>query len=648
MACLPRGTPSNSTGPLEVPRTSRHSISTADIESHVRALTDDRTAGRRAGTPGEAHANDYLARVMESIGLEPAGADGQYLHAFDFTSGVSVGEENELRLTENGRDSDRLELDSDWRPLAFSRSGDITESGIVFVGYGIQAPARVTDAHTDAHGPPKPSSDDTAYDAYADVDVTDRWVLTFRGLPSSLEGPDRQYFQRYASLRYKAMVARDHGARGVLFASGPLSHFRSALVPLRFDASLAGTRIAVLSIGDELAARLLSTGKQDLKTLQRLAGRALDANAIPSPETQLEGDFHAFEIENTKLAARVDLETIQATGHNVLGRLQVGREPSRETILLGAHYDHLGHGEGSGSLAAHDERGKIHGGADDNASGVAVLLEIAEDLMHRRESGLTLGERDFVFAAWSGEELGLLGSARWVADHVDPHIQDPRRRDEGVVAHLNFDMVGRLRDNLVIQGMGSSTAWPDVVERAAAPLHLAITPQADSYLPTDATSFYTSGIPILSAFTGIHSEYHTPRDTLGRLNLAGSAEIARLGSRIAESLSRRVDPPPYQAQEAPSTDPTRSGFRVFLGTIPDYAQSGIEGVLLSGVAQKGPAESAGVRAGDIIVEVDGRAIDNLYDYTYALEALRVGEPATIVVERSDKRVTLEIIPASRD
>jgi Tol biopolymer transport system component len=658
-------------GPLSLPATRHDSISPVDLAAHVRALTDDRTAGRRAGTPGEALASDYLARFMESMGLEAAGADGQYLHPFTFTSGISLGADNELRLTrkasEDGKGSEtrRLEVDRDWRPLAFSRTGEIPSSAIVFVGYGLVAPERANTGH---HVPKAGLSgqadhseggrhpDQNALDAYANLDLNDRWVMIFRDLPPSLEGPDRQHFQRYASLRYKAMVARDHGARGVLFVSGPLGRFRNPLVPLRFDASLAGTRIAVLSINDELAEHLLSGQNESLEALQLQAGRLFEHAPKDSDPTTPRAAFSPFEIDTMRLAARVDLEIGHGTGHNVLGRLQVGRQPSRETILLGAHYDHLGHGQGSASLASGDEVGGIHAGADDNASGVAVLLEIAEELKHRQETGIALGERDFVFAAWSGEELGLLGSARWVADHVDPHASDPHTSAplhgaspaEGVVAYLNFDMVGRLRDNLVIQGLGSSPAWPSLLESAAAPLELSILPQNDSYLPTDATSFYTSGIPILSVFTGIHSEYHTPRDTIEFLNFEGATQIAKLGSRIAQSLSRRVDPPRYHAQTSPSTDQTRSGFRVFLGTVPDYAEGGVTGVRLTGVAREGPAEKAGLRGGDIIVEVDERPIDNLYDYTYALEALRVGEPASIIVVRDGERITLEIVPGSRD
>jgi Zn-dependent M28 family amino/carboxypeptidase len=401
----------------------------------------------------------------------------------------------------------------------------------------------------------------------------------------------------------------------------------------------------VLSISDAVAARLLGGSASDLEALQAAADARLGGDASRLPESA----GHAAQTAPTrssapvKLAGHFDLETLRAEGHDVIGRLQVGSEPSTETIVLGAHFDHLGHGEGQGSLATGDEIGRIHPGADDNASGVAVLLEIAQRLVHDRSLGVALGRRDFVFAAWSGEELGLLGSDAWVQAQLDPHSRAAKP-----VAYLNFDMVGRLRKQLIVQGLGSSKGWAELLDRAAADSSLSILSQQDSYLPTDATSFYTRSIPILSAFTGVHSEYHTPRDTPDLLNYEGAAEIAQLFSRIAIELSQAPDPLVYEATPEATKGLGRSGFRVYLGTVPDYAQTDLVGVRLSGVAPDGPAAQAGVRGGDVIVEVDGRPIENLYDYTYALEALRIGAPARIVVLRDGERVPLEVVPASRD
>lgn len=589
-------------------------IREADLRARVAALTDERTQGRATGTPGEAAATDWLARAFEGAGLAPAGSEGGWEHAFEFTAGVSLGPENRLEI-----DGASVEDADAWRPLAFSRSGHFADAGVVFVGYGLVAP------ETDGF----PARDD-----FADVEVRDRWVMILRDLPQSLDADHRRALQRHAGLRYKAMIARDRGARGVLFVSGPLGRFREQLVPLRFDASLAGTSIAVLSIGDALADRLLAETGRSLEDWQRRVDEAIESG---------EENGISVALDERTLAARVDIRTERRAGRNVLGRLVVGDRPSDETIVIGAHYDHLGRGEGGSSLARDDEQGRIHPGADDNASGTALIVELAESLAARRARGEALGRRDFVFAAWSGEELGLLGSNAWVAENVNPHASDG-----GPVAYLNFDMVGRLRDALIVQGLGSSPAWAPLLEDVAGKEGLSLHAQQDSYVPTDATSFYTHGVPVLSAFTDNHAEYHTPRDTLDRLNVEGMARIARLFERIALAVGRADTRPEYTAQKEPASGRGRTGFRVYLGTIPDYANTDVVGVLLAGVAPEGPADQAGLRSGDVIVGADARPIENLYDYTFALEAMRVGEPVRLEVERDGERLEIDVVPASRE
>jgi len=594
-------------------------ITRADLLHHVVALTNPMTEGRATGTRGESIAGKYIARAFEAAGLVPAGDNDEWQHDFTFTAGISLGENNALNA-QTGDDSAALiagELDTDWRPLAFSRSGSFEAADVVFGGYGVVAPA---------------SEDLAAIDEYGDLDVAEKWLLIFRDLPQDLPEAQRTRLRRYAGLRFKAMIARDRGARGVLFVSGPESGFRAPLVPLRFDASLSGTSIAALSLSDAFANELLAAEDTTVDALQADANRALISEASVA---------RAFERLN--LTAEIDLETEKRIGHNIIGRLQVGPTPSKQTIVLGAHYDHLGRGVGSSSLADASESGAIHGGADDNASGTAVVLELAEALASLSRDGLDLGPRDFIFAAWSGEELGLLGSNAWVDETVNPH--DP---DVGPVAYLNFDMVGRLREHLIVQGMGSSDDWTKFLEPAAVPLGLSIQPQQDSYIPSDATSFYTQGVPVLAAFTGVHPEYHTPRDTAELLNLDGMVGVGHLFLRVAAAIARAPEPPIYRAQEAPAAGQGRTGFRVFLGTIPDYANTDVVGVLLSGVAPNGPALRGGLQRGDIIISVDERKIENLYDYTYALEAMRVDEPVTIGILRNGERLDLEVVPASRD
>jgi len=594
------------------------------IENHVRTLSDPQTEGRGTGSAGETVAARHVESTLRTLGLVPAGDDGSYRNRFEYSAGIALGPENELHSEPPAANSEgsppALVLDQDWRPLAFSKSGRIAPQSIVFVGYGIVAPSE--------HDLP-------AVDEYAGLDVTGRWVIVLRDLPESLSRERRQHLQRYVSLRHKSMIARDRGAAGILFVNGPRSRFREALAPLRFDAAMAGSGLAVAAVRDGVVDAWLATDGRSLSESQDRIDEAFVAGSS--------GEELRFELPGLRLAGRIDLETLRSESHNVIGRLAVGERPSRQQIVLGAHLDHLGRGEGSGSLADASELGAIHPGADDNASGVAVLLEIARALAARRAAGEDLGARDFVFAAWSGEELGLLGSDAWVDAEVNPHDHET-----GPVVYLNFDMVGRLEDGLLVHGTGSSPAWDEILERAALSSPLALAIRDDAYLPTDSTSFYSNGLPVLSAFTGVHAEYHTPRDGPELLNYEGAARIAELFTRIALALSRASDPPEFEAQSLPAGSPNRSGMRVYLGTIPDYSQTDVVGVRLSGVAPAGPAEAAGLRRGDTIVEVDGAAIANLYEFTFALEALRVGQEARIVVMRDGKRVPITVVPRSRD
>jgi len=209
-------------------------------------------------------------------------------------------------------------------------------------------------------------------------------------------------------------------------------------------------------------------------------------------------------------------------------------------------------------------------------------------------------------------------------------------------------MIGRLDKALILQGIGSSSAWLGEIERSNAPIGLAITTQDDSYLPTDATSFYLKGVPILNAFTGAHAEYHTPRDTLEKINFAGVEKVVHLMTAITQSLATRTEIPAHRAMEKPNGPVGRVALRAYLGTIPDYTPGNVAGVKLAGVAKGGPADQAGIQGGDIVVEVAGKKVENIYDYTYAVDALQIGVPVPLVVQRGEQRVALTVTPSSRE
>lgn len=642
-----------------------------DVMRHVAYLCRDELAGRLTGTRGEQLATAYVAAYMDSLGLEPAGDDGGWFQEFTFTSGVDLGKANHLAAGNR-----KYQVNEDWRPVSFSKNGKLAPSEVVFGGYGIVVPA---------------SGDQPEYDSYVHLDVKDKWVVVFRFMPEDISAKRRQHLSRPSQLRFKTMLARDRGARGLIVVSGPRSKAKRQLIPLQSDGALSGASIPVVSVTDAVVDAWLATNKKSLADLQA----KLDTGEMAM----------GFPIKGVKLTAAIDVQQIKKTGRNVIGRLPANeKHPAAQAVIVGAHVDHLGRGASGSSLARDDERSAIHYGADDNASGVAAMLEVAEYLADLKRQGKLQQKRDLLFAAWSGEELGLIGSNHFVktfgmpahghghghghaagvgakpkplppakppspakptasasphklppnskkpAAH-DPHGHGAHAHQHGIypaiAACINMDMVGRLDKNLVLQGIGSSSIWKSEIERRNAPVGLAITLQDDSYLPTDASSFYMQGVPILSAFTGSHADYHTPRDTPDTLNYEGTAKVAKLMGLITRSLTLRDDAPDYIAQKAPENKGTKARLRAYLGTIPDYAED-VKGVKLGGAAKGGPADKAGARAGDIIVELAGKKIENIYDYTYAIEALKIGKKVKMVVERKGKRITLELVPGSRD
>lgn len=621
----------------------RSDFAPADAVRHVEYLCRPQLQGRLTGTKGEKLATNYVALYLETLGLEPAGDDGSWFQEFEFTSGVKAGENNSLTVNDA-----TLKLDKDWRPLVFSKSGKFDSAEVVFAGYGIQAPA---------------SDKFEEYDSFVHLDVKDKWVACFRFMPEGISPERRQYLNSFSSLRYKSMKARDMGARGLILISGPTSGVRSQLVPLRFDGSLAGTSLAVVSVTDETAAAWFQAAGKDIEAIQK---------RMDSGEPAM-----GFPLKDLSVAAEIEIQQEKKIGRNVLGRLQVSEQPASEIVVVGAHIDHLGVGSNANSLAKEDEESGIHFGADDNASGVSAMLQMAEAMAGQKDRGELDAKRDVVFAAWSGEELGLLGSSHFVKqletmfsqhataaggeaapdDAVEQAAEKKKDVSSGpntgglhlyIAACLNMDMVGRMQERLVLQGLGSSTNWQQMIERANVPLGMPLTLQQDSYLPTDASVFFLHGVPILSAFTGSHGEYHTPRDTPEKLNYEGISKIARFMHSVLSDLITRDKMPVYVMQTKPKDGERRANLRAYLGTVPDYAESDTKGVLLSGVAKGAPASEAGVKGGDIIVKLAGKTIENIYDYTYAIEALKIGQETEIEVLRAGKSVIMKVTPGSRD
>jgi len=575
-------------------------ISAEDIEKRVRYLASEEMAGRMTGSPGEKLATEYAAQVFKKLGLKPAGDKGSYFQNFTFTAGVELGEKNKLKAA--GQD---LKLSKDWQPLIFSESGSYSPSDMVFAGYGLKAPE---------------SKDFEGYDSYYHLDVKDKWVVVLRYWPENTDEKTLRELKRYAGLRYKAMIARNQGAKGLIVVSGPKSPDKKDLIPFQSKTAPGTVSIPALSISNANMNQWFKDSGKDLATIQT----QLDQGKI----------VQGFTLK-PKLDTQIDLHKIEKTGRNVLAQLTT--KGADKTLVVGAHLDHLGQGHNGNSLARGEQSGKIHHGADDNASGSAGVLEIAESLVNKKNKL----KQNVLFALWSGEEIGLLGSNHFVEQYSKKDFPNT------FSAYLNMDMIGRLDKALVVQGIGSSPVWSKLLEKHNLMLGLPLVLQKTAYLPTDSTSFYIKGVPALSAFTGAHSDYHTPDDTADKLNYPGTAQITTLVEKLVQDLASNKKAPEYKKQTPPKKGSGR-GLRIYLGTIPDYASGDLKGVKLSGVSNGGPAEKAGLQAGDTIIELNGKKIENIYDYTYALDSLKIGQNTQIVILRKGKKLTLQLTPGSRN
>ncbi len=584
------------------------SILAEDIRSEVSWLADPARSGRGTGTQG---ALDASAAIADYFARNQVGAlDAGFFFPFSFDAGVRLVE-GKNHLGSEGLEGGPWVVGRDFQPLPFSDSGEV-EGEVVFAGYGLSVP----------------EGNGQRYNSYDGLDVQGKIVLLFRYVPEGVDPQRRAQLNRYSGLRYKAMMARERGASAVLFVSGPNSPQAGDLVGMSGDGSLAGSGILAQSVSGKLAEALFKAAGKDLRAIQT----GLDQEN-PHAES-------SFSIPKVRVKVGIGVEHLKGQDRNVLGRIEPGPGGVSEYVLVGAHYDHLGLGNGSSSMARAGEEGKVHPGADDNASGVAVVLELAAALAKKRAEQPGVFRRGVIFGLWSGEEMGLVGSAGFVEK---PSVDLSR-----VAAYLNFDMVGRLReDRLTLQGVGSSKVWKRLVEKRNVAAGFSLVLQDDPYLPTDTTSFYPRKIPVLNFFTGAHEDYHRPTDTAEKLNYDGAARIAQFAEGLVLDLVSAAERPDFaRVERSDKAGGSRETLRAYLGTIPDYATE-VKGVKISGVRGGSPAEKSGLAGGDVIVEFGGQKITNIYDYTYALDAVKIGVAVKVTVERGGQRMEFSVVPEAR-
>ena len=578
-----------------------------DVKKWIYYLASSETQGRATGSAQEKVYTEKIAQAFKSWGLQGAGTNGSFFESFDFTSGVSLGSKNSLEVV--GSFKKKYTVSQDFEPLSFSKVGEFREAPIVFAGYGIKAPA---------------SDKEAAYDSYRGLDVKGKWVMVFTDLPSDIAPQRRQYLNLYSRLQHKLTVAKNEGAIGVIVVNGPLSSLPEKFGKIKYEGSLSDGSLGVIRLSTDAARELVKFAYKDLAVLQEHLDRG-----------EME---EGFTIPSTYLKAQVDLQFEKSKGINVLARLPVSG--AKTSIMIGAHRDHLGHGEFGNTLAKGNEIGKAHPGADDNASGVAGVMELAHYYANLKKQSPGKLKKNLLFAVWSGEELGDLGSS---------HFAKGFKKDHNIEAYFNMDMVGRLKDRLYVQGLGSGKQWTGMVEKVAAQTDLPLVVQDDPYLPTDSMALYMAGIPTANLFTGSHIDYHTPRDIPESINYEGEVKTLFVLKGLVDILEALpAHSVTYEKVASSNNKLEGRTFRVYLGTIPDYSQEGIKGVKISGASKDSPAEKAGLKENDVIVEFDNTKIENIYDYVYTLQSVKPNKETSIKVLRNGKIEDLKITPKLKE
>ncbi|MDT7807100.1 MAG: hypothetical protein QOJ70_913 [Acidobacteriota bacterium] len=644
------------------------------LRAHITYLASDKLEGRRTGTPGAEEAARYVAAEFMRLGLLPGAnvnsnelTEKAYMQEFPYVAGVALGKRNELKLTGRGGDEQTggvFQIGEDWMPLGFSANGRV-DGKPVFVGYGITAAEQ-------------------SYDDYKNAGVAGNVAVALAGTPDG-DNPHGR-FSRAGEIRFKAAAAHAAGAAALVLIAAEENFKDDKLSALKYDNAGGDAGLPVVVISRQAASKVLGlTRTSDFAELEKWAARERSpaaqgsAGSVNSDPVVSSADILRLPVSGETLHITTDVVRKNAPSANVVGILEGSDAKLKtEVIVIGAHYDHLGHG-GDGSLAARE--GEIHHGADDNASGTAGLLELARLFSQERAEM----KRTVVFVAFSGEEEGLIGSSFYVQHPVRPLAQ--------TVAMINMDMIGRLREGtLNVGGIGTAAEWRAFVEEANRGYKVTLgptvtatdatrteagaqtatasvvtpiivtgsdgrtavtaTPAArftlrlseDGFGPSDHSSFYARRVPVLFFFTGSHEDYHKPSDTADRINYEGEALVLQFVRDLVQGLQASDRRPTYAVAKAEAN--SRTTFRVSLGTVPSYADS-TDGLKLDAVREGSPAAIAGLKAGDKIVKLAGHDVRNVYDYTQILSELKAGQEYEVEVVRDGQRLNMKVTPAVR-
>lgn len=563
-------------------------ITVDDLKADIEYLASDSLKGRKAGGEGDSLAATFIQSKFEEIGLDLLYDNG--LQKFTLVTSAEAGNGNIFKVGDQS-----YEVKTDFLPYAFSANTSVT-APVVFAGYGIEV-----------------DQDTLHWNDFENVDVSGKWVLALQGDPD-MDNPQSP-FVPFSTERAKALNASDKNAAGLILVAGPSFSAKDELSSLFFDKNSSRYSIPVIQVTRKVANQILAgTGE----TVTSLEEKMLKQKATVS--------LNAKE----DVSATVNIIQKETESENVVAMLPGTDENLKdEYVVVGAHFDHLGMGgPGSGSRAL--DTMAIHNGADDNASGVATVIELAEKLASEKEH-----RRSIIFAAFGAEEMGLIGSKTFTGK--------PPVDLEKVVAMFNFDMVGRLdtvTNALSIGGTKTAKETEGILNELNPGFQLAFSEEGVG--PSDHASFYLQNIPVFFISTGAHSDYHTPNDDADLIHYNGLKKVADYGLVLVNEVVNRDKKLTFQEAGAKYQRSRGGRFKVTLGIMPDYAGIEKRGMRVDAVTKGKPADKGGMKKGDIIVAIDGKKVGNIYDYMNRLQTFEAGQTISVDVIRNNKEIVLII------
>ncbi len=556
----------------------------SNITHHVEYLADDAREGRGIGTAGLDSAAAYIEYYFKRHGLSPL-FDSSYTQPFTIPWGAKIVDGNSLGIN----DVD-LVIGEDYIPSGWSETGFFTGT-VIFAGYGVSAP-------------------EYEYDDYAKIDVKDKIVVVLEGEPAA-DNPDSKFEGKmqtqHATMRNKAVVAKTYGAAGLLLLINLEEGDSAELPKLGISEPYKNLGIPIVYVNNNAIKKLFP------KFNPMNAKRSIDLNETP----------RSMPLSQENIDLSVNLKRNSVPVKNVGAKI-----PGDErVVVVGAHYDHLGYGqEGTTEPETHAP----HNGADDNASGVAVLLELSRTIMGEDKNS---SSPTYWFISFTAEEVGLGGSSYFV--------DNPPGNIENIEFMLNLDMIGRMEDNsLTVYGVNSAEELEEIAKQANTETNLNLALTGGGYGPSDQTSFYAEGIPVLHLFTSAHLDYHSSRDDADKLNYPGIVSVYNYAKNILEEISEPgVVLTYHESESAPPEPSSNRANRPSLGTIPDFSQpDSIRGVRLQAVRPGTPAAQAGMQKGDILVKLGSVILDNIYDFVFALDSYKPDDEVEVEYYRGEELI----------